>query len=248
MFGEGVSHGEDAVQVAETGDHPYSLITACFGLGALYLQQGELPQAMAALERAATLSRVENLAQLFPLVAAPLGAAYALSGQVAEGVSLLEAAAEKAAAMNFIGTQARRLAWLSEAYLLAGRWHEAMDLAVQALDLARAHKERGHEAWSLRLLGEIHAQQDPPAAESAEAFYRQAVALAEELRMAPLLAHSLLGLGKLYARSDRPQQARADLSTAVDLFRAMEMRRWLPRAEAALAQAHGPGATGGGQS
>jgi hypothetical protein len=121
-----------------------------------------------------------------------------------------------------------------------------MDRAVQALDLAHAHKERGHEAWSLRLLGEIHAQHDPPAIESAEGFYRQAVALAEELRMAPLLAHSLLGIGLLYARSGRPQQARADLSTAADLFRAMQMGRWLPQAEATLTQAGGPVAMSGG--
>jgi tetratricopeptide (TPR) repeat protein len=247
MFGEGASHGQDAVQIAEAGDHPYSVITACFGLGTLYLQQGEVPQAMAALERGMALSRAENLAQLFPLVAAPLGAAYALDGRVVEAVALLEAAVEKAAALNFMGTQARRLAWLGEAYLLARRWSEAMALAGRALDLARAHKERGHEAWSLRLLGEIHAQQDPPAVEPAEAAYRQALALAEELRMAPLLAHSLLGLGVLYTRSGRRQQARADLSAAVDLLRAMEMRRWLPQAEAALAQANRPGATGGGQ-
>jgi class 3 adenylate cyclase/tetratricopeptide (TPR) repeat protein len=237
MFGEGATHGEDAVQIAETGDHADSLIIACVGLGTLYLQQGELPQAIAALERGASLSEDEHLAQLFPLIAAPLGAAYALCGRVAEGVSLLETAVERAAAMNFMGIQARRVAWLSEAYLLAGRRNEAMDLAVRALDLARAHQERGHEAWSLRLLGDIHTQQDPPAVEPAETFYRQAVALAEELRMAPLLAHSLLGLGVLYVRSGRPQQARADLSTAVDLFRTMEMRRWLLQAEAVLAQA-----------
>jgi tetratricopeptide (TPR) repeat protein len=247
MFGEGASHGEDAVQIAEAGDHPYSLITACVGLGTLYLQQGEVPQAMAALERGVALSRAENLAQLFPLVAAPLGATYALAGRVVEAVALLEAAVEQAAALNFMGTHARRLAWLSETYLLAGRRNEAMHLAAQALDLARAHKERGHETWSLRLLGDIHALQEPPAVESAEAFYRQAVALAEELRMAPLLAHSLLGLGQLFARSGRPQEARADLSTAVDLFRAMEMRRWLPQAEAALAQVSASGETSGGQ-
>ena len=29
---------------------------------------------------------------------------------------------------------------------------------MRALDLARAHKERGHEAWSLRLLGEVYGQ------------------------------------------------------------------------------------------
>jgi tetratricopeptide (TPR) repeat protein len=162
-------------------------------------------------------------------------------------VALLETAVEKAAAMNFMGTHARRLAWLGEAYLLAGRRNEAMDLATKALDLARAHKERGHEAWSLRLLGDIQAQHDPLAVEAAEASYRQALALAEELRMAPLLAHSLLGLGLLHARSGRPQQARDDLSTAVDLFRAMEMRRWLPPAQAALTQVCGPGGASGGQ-
>jgi tetratricopeptide (TPR) repeat protein len=247
MFGEGASHGEDAVHIAEAGDHPYSLITACVGLGTLYLQQGELAPAMAALERGVALSRAENLEQLFPLVAAPLGGAYAVSGRVTEGVLLLETAVERAAALNFMGTHARRLAWLSEAYLLGGRWSEAMDLAARALDLARAHKERGHEAWSLRLLGDIQARHDPPAVESAEVFYRQAIALAEELRMAPLLAHSLLGLGKLCALSGRPQQARVDLSTAIDLLRAMEMRRWLPQAEAALAQVGAPGATSGGQ-
>jgi class 3 adenylate cyclase/tetratricopeptide (TPR) repeat protein len=235
MFGEGAAHGEDAMQIAETGDHPYSLIIACVGLGTLYLQQGELPRAIEVLERGAALSQAENLAQLFPLVAAPLGAAYALDGRVAEGVSLLETAVDRAAAMNFMGIQARRVAWLGEACLLAGRRTEAMDLSVRALDLARAYKERGHEAWSLRLLGEVHVQQDPPAVEAAEAFYRQAVALAEELRMAPLLAHSLLGLGMLYTRSGRPEEACAELSGAVDLFRAMDMMFWLPRVEEALA-------------
>jgi class 3 adenylate cyclase/tetratricopeptide (TPR) repeat protein len=236
MFAEGTTHGEDAVQIAEAGDHAYSLTIACCGLGTLHLQQGELLQAIALLERGVALSQAENLAQLFPLVAAPLGAAYALFGRVAEGVSLLETAVDRAAAMNFMGIQARRVAWLGEAYLLAGRQNEAMNLAVRALELSHAYKERGHEAWSLRLLAEVHAQQDPPAVEAAEAFYRQAIALAEELRMAPLLAHSLLGLGMLYARSGRPRQAHADLSTAVDLLRAMEMGHWLPGAEAALAQ------------
>ena len=237
-FSEGLDVAEEAIQIAESVDDPYSLVMACFGLGMLSLQQGRFPQAIAVLERGVALSQSKNLAPLFPLLAAPLGAAHALDGRVAEGTPLLEAAVERAAAINFIGTQARRLAWLGEAYLLAGRRDAAVNLASRALDLARVHKERGHEAWSLRLLGEVHAHQDPPAVEQAGAFYRQALALAEELRMAPLLAHSHLGLGKLYARSGRPQETCAELGTAVDLFRAMQMTRWLSQAETALAQAH----------
>ena len=70
----------------------------------------------------------------------------------------------------------------------------------------------------------------------AEAYYRQALALADELGMRPLQAHCHLGLGTLYAKSGQPAQARAELSAALDLYRAMEMTFWLPQAEAALAQ------------
>ena len=235
-FSEGLTYGEEALQIAENVDHRYSLIVACLGLGVLYLQTGEPQSAIAVLERGVALSQAERLPQLFPLVAGPLGAAYTLTGRVAEATPLLEEAVERAATMNFMGIQSRRLAWLGEAYLLAGRIDEAMPLAMRALDLARAHKERGHEAWSLRLLGEVYGQQHTPALEPAEAVYRQALALADELGMVPLQAHSHLGLGMLYARSRRPQEASAALSAAVDLFRAREMLRWLPAAEAALAQ------------
>jgi len=132
--------------------------------------------------------------------------------------------------------QALRLAWLSEAYLLAGRMEDAIALAGRALELSREHKELGHQAWALRLFGEIAAQRDPPGVEPAEDAYRQALALAEELGMRPLQAHCHLGLGTLYRRIGRAEQARAALSTAIELLRAMEMPFWLPRAEAALAQ------------
>jgi hypothetical protein len=44
------------------------------------------------------------------------------------------------------------------------------------------------------------------------------------------------GLGTLYATIGRPEQARAELDTAIDLYRAMEMTFWLPETEALLAQ------------
>jgi hypothetical protein len=54
--------------------------------------------------------------------------------------------------------------------------------------------------------------------------------------MRPLQAHCHLGLGTLYAKAVMREQARAELSTAIELYRAMEMPLWLPQAEAALAQ------------
>ena len=54
--------------------------------------------------------------------------------------------------------------------------------------------------------------------------------------MRPLVAHCHLGLGTLYAKISRPEPARAALSAAIALYRAMDMTFWLPQAEAALAQ------------
>jgi tetratricopeptide (TPR) repeat protein len=113
---------------------------------------------------------------------------------------------------------------------------EAGIQAQRALEFSRAHKERGYEAYAQRLLGEVAAHREPPQGAQAEAFYRQALDLAAELGMRPLQAHCHLGLGTLYARIGRPDQARTALCTAIDLYRAMEMTFWLPQAEATLAR------------
>ena len=233
-FPEGIAHAEEAVRIAEAVDHPHSLIHAYLGVGFLSLRQGDLSRAIPVLERCLDLCRVYNILLWFPETAAALGCAYAFAGRVAEALPLLEQAEQRGAAMGTMGGQSLRVGYVSEAYLLAGRMQEAVQLAGRALDLSRAHKERGHEAWALRLLGEIAAHQDPPEIEPAEHHYRQALALAEELGMRPLVAHCHLGLGTLYAKTGQREQARAELSTAIELYRAMEMTFWLPQAEAQM--------------
>ena len=59
---------------------------------------------------------------------------------------------------------------------------------------------------------------------------------AEELGMRPLQAHCHRGRGMLYAATGQREQARTALSTAIEMYQAMDMTFWLPQAEAALAQ------------
>jgi len=138
-----------------------------------------------------------------------------------------------------LGNHSAMVVRLSEVCRLAGRGEEAWQHARQAFDLARQLKERGNEALALHQLGVVQAHADPPDAASAEAHYRQALALADELGMRPLVVHCHRGLGILYARIGRREQARSALATAIGLYRAMEMTFWLPEAEAALAQVEG---------
>jgi tetratricopeptide (TPR) repeat protein len=235
-FAEGIAHGEECIRIAEMIDRPDSLINAYSGIGVLYLRKGDLHQAIPLLERGFGLYQVWPIPLLFRLVASALGAAYALSGRVAEALPLLEQAVEHAASMSVMDSQSDRMACLGVAYLLAGRMDEALATATQALEIAREHKERGWEAYALRLLGDIAGQRDLPEVQAAEEHYRRALALAEELGMRPLQAHCHLGLGTLYTKIGLREQAHGKLSTAIELFRAMQMTFWLAQVETTLKQ------------
>ena len=167
---------------------------------------------------------------------AGLGYASALQGRLAEGRALLEEAISTSIRTGALENHSRWVAQLSEVCRLAGCYEEAWQHARQALDLARQQKARGDEALALHQLGVVHAHTTLPDAEQAEACYQQALALAEELGMRPLVAHCHHGLGRLYCQTGRGEQARAALTTAIGLYRAMDMTFWLPQAEAALAQ------------
>jgi class 3 adenylate cyclase/DNA-binding winged helix-turn-helix (wHTH) protein/tetratricopeptide (TPR) repeat protein len=235
-FTEGRAPAEEGVQIAETADHPYSRVLAYYAVGFRALCQGDLHQALPGLERALALVREVSLRLLFPQAAATLGAAYTLAGRIADALPLLEQAIEQALAMHFMVHHALRVVWLGEAYLCAGRLAAADIQAQRALEFSRAHQERSHAAYALRLRGEIQAHHTPPEVESATIHYSQALGLAEELGMRPLQAHCYLGLGTLYLKVGQREHARAALSTAITLYRAMAMLFWLPLAEAALAQ------------
>jgi tetratricopeptide (TPR) repeat protein len=236
-FIEGWVPAEEGMRIAEAADHPYSRVHAYWGVGFRALHQGDFPRALPVLERGLALAQEAHFRLLVPFVASALGAAYALAGRIAEALPLLEQAVEQAMAIRFMHYHALRVVWLGEAYLRAGRLDEAYTQAQHALEFSRAHQERSHEAYALRLLGEVIAHRDPPQGTQAAAYYQQALALAEELGMRPLQAHCHLGLGTLYCQLGQVAEATTTLSTALALYRAMDMTFWLPQAEAALAQA-----------
>ena len=121
-------------------------------------------------------------------------------------------------------------------HLSAGRIDEAARHAREALALTRRLGARASEAHALYLAGDVASAGD---AEDAESSYREALALAQDLGMRPLVAHCHLGLGTLYIKTGRQEQARTELSTAMEMYRAMEMAFWLPQTEAALTQVEG---------
>src|SRR5262249_20969758 len=101
--------------------------------------------------------------------------------------------------------------------------------AREALALTRRLGARASEARALCLLGDIASA---AGADDAEGRYREAQALAQDLEMRPLAAHCHLGLGKLYRRTGKREQAQEHLTAATTMYREMGMTYWLEQAEA----------------
>ncbi|PYN83545.1 MAG: hypothetical protein DMD87_29975 [Candidatus Rokuibacteriota bacterium] len=188
------------------------------------------------LDRCRELSQAWNIGAFAPGILSYLGYACVLSGRLTDGLLLLEQGIERSESLGAFREYVGNLAHLSEAYGLANRGADAIRLASQALDFSRDHKREPYRAWALRALGEIASHRDPPDTEKAEASYRQAMVLADELGMRPIVAHCHLGLGKLYARTGKPEQAREHLTTATTMYREMDMRFWLDQTEAEVSR------------
>ena len=233
-FSEAAVLAAESLRIAETIEHPLSIIAACAGVGGLYLHQGDLGTGIPALERGLELSRAWDTWLWFPWLATCLGSAYALQMRVEEALPLLEQAVERATRMKRTGGHAGRLVALSKAYALGQRLGDAVELGRRALELARQHHERANEASALRLLAEVAFRADPPDLERAQGYARQALALAEELGMRPLAAHCEHVLGQVHGRAGNPAAAERHLAAAVALYREMDMRFWLVESEAAL--------------
>jgi tetratricopeptide (TPR) repeat protein len=234
-FTEAMARADEALKIAESVDDPYSLAFACNMLGIAFFLKGLPEPAIPVLERAVDLCRSMSFRILFPPAAAYLGAAYALAGRSSEAIPLLEQAVEAAISVKRKDRYSIFLSRLGEVHLEAGRPDRATEPAGHALQVAREQGERGHEAYALRLLAEIASRAAIPEVNNAEAFYHEAMALAAQLGMRPLVAHCRLGLGKLYERTGKRHEAREHLTAAAAMYRAMDMR-FLAQTEAELSR------------
>jgi tetratricopeptide (TPR) repeat protein len=228
-FDAAIRHAQAAVRIAEAVDHPFTLYWGLQYLGLTHLRRGEFPQAVSVLERCFDLCRTWQFAIGIPMITAALGAAYALAGRTDEAPTLVAGAVEQFRSCQIHRWPARILFCAGMTHLATGRIDEAASYARETLALTRQLGARASEAYALWLTGDVAAS---GGAEDAEGHYDQALALAAELGMRPLVAHCHLGLGKLHARTGERERAVKHLVTATTMYREMDMQSWLAQAEA----------------
>jgi tetratricopeptide (TPR) repeat protein len=232
-FAEAAEVEAEAIRIAEPTQHAYTVGFANYPAGELHPLEGDWVRARSLIEHGIAMLRTGNVFLLLPFalassarVLAQLGETREALNRLGEGEQLLERLNEG----GIVGHRSLTYHALGHACLLLGRLHEARRLADRAVESSPHQPGFAAHAW--HLLGDIATHPDRFDAERGEAYYRQALALAEPRGMRPLVAHCHLGLGTLYRRTGKRDQARKSLTTATAMYREMDMRYWLEKAEA----------------
>ena len=221
-FEEAARLAREAIEYARARNHPYALANAISGWGLVCARQGEFQGAIPLLEEGLQFSRILGFQSFVPTIGNLLVEAWAQVGRLADAHALLD----EVPALPRGGAHTSR----PLALLLLSRVADARDLVAKALSGARERGERGAEAWLLWLTGEIAARESPGEWDTAAARFREALALADALRMRPLAAHCHASLGASARRAGEDEDARAHLTTAMTMYREMDMRFWRDRA------------------
>jgi class 3 adenylate cyclase/tetratricopeptide (TPR) repeat protein len=233
-FKEATRAAEDAIRVASGTAHAYSVSAGWMHLGWVQLIESRFDASVSSLEQGFEIARAEGFRFLIALHSPQLGAAYKFTDRTADAFAVLDTGLQESRALNLRLSEAWNHLRRAEVLLACGRFAEATEGGHRALESSRGFRLRGLTAETLLLLGNLSAASDPPAVLDAERSYSEALALGSELGLRPLVAHCHLGLGKLYRRADKPDQAREQLATATAMYRVMDMPFWLGRAEAEM--------------
>jgi class 3 adenylate cyclase/tetratricopeptide (TPR) repeat protein len=234
-FREAAVHEAEAIRLAEPTQHAFTVGFAHRAAGILYLLKGDWARARSVIDHWMAVVRTGNILLQLPWAVASSAWALAQLGEASEALQRLREAAqslERQEAMGIVGHRAWDSYALGRACLMLGRLDEARRLGDRALESSSS--QLGFAAHALHLLGDVATHPDRFDAERGEAHYCQALALAEPRGMRPLVAHCHLGLSQLYRRTGRRQEAQEHLTTATMMYREMDMRFWLEKAETEL--------------
>jgi tetratricopeptide (TPR) repeat protein len=230
-FSEVAEVNAEAMRAAAQGTQIITVGIACHGAASAAILRGDWAEAQAIIERWMPVARSGDLPiQLVAAtahaacVSAYLGNAHEALERYALGKELIERLLAKgpSALHGFIDFL------LACTALRLGNLGEARQLCERAAQL------RDSAGYAMCLHGDIATHPDGFDPARAESYFRRALSLAEPNGMRPLQSLSQLGLGRLYRRIGRLEDARTALSQSVKMLHAMEMTFWLSEAEAEL--------------
>ncbi len=170
---QALKRGNEALTLAQTLSHHFSLAFAenCFGV--LRQFRGEVREAQETAEGVIALRSTDWATTL-------RGWAIAEQGRSEEGIAQIQ---EGLVASRATGTEVARpyfLSLLAEACMETGRFDDGLNALTEALAAAEEHENRYYEAEMHRLKGELLLKQDGSNATEAQNCFEQAIEIARK--------------------------------------------------------------------
>lgn len=232
-FDEAARYSDEAIGLADPTLHAYSVGMVHWNAGMLDLAMGDWARAGARIERGVAALRTAGASLAIPWAIA--GAAWALAelGHAEQALACLiesEQLARGLAARNTTGgAPGTRLRMLGRTSLALRRLDEAQSLGQRAVEASQHQPAYAAHAW--HLLGDVATHADRFDSERGLTCYREALTLAEPRDMRPLIAHCLLGIGRVHRRLGKRDPGKY-LTRAAILYRDMGLSYWLGQVEA----------------
>ena len=232
-FDDALDAAADGLRMATDIAHLPSRALASAMLGHVHVEHGDVDVAVPFLELGLSIGAENGFVHSSVAGGIYLAHALALRGRHEEGVATLGKALEAArGGYPLLNIWAKFGSLPAAVFLAAGRLAEARSEIERGLSLVTERHALGHRAALLSLQAELLTRTASTGLQQIADLWKEAINVALQMHMRPLVAHCHLGLGKLYRRTGDRERAQEHLTTATAMYREMDMRFWLEQAEA----------------
>jgi predicted ATPase len=233
---------QDALALARSVDHPFTLAHACRFAAAFHLSRGEYGAAREQVDATLALSTEHGFRLFLAVSKFHRGWLSAREGRAEEGLAMMREWIEVCRTMRTACLMPTYLAWLAEMYGRSGQPGEGLVVVSDALAVA---SESGYQHWTAELHrlrgtltlaagataassrsdsrrrdatrdGDEVAAQAPVVEQSAEACFLEALDVARRQRAKSLELRAAMSLSRLWARQGKTSDAQALLG---DIYR-----------------------------
>jgi predicted ATPase len=209
---------QEALALAQTLAHPYSLVFAQYWAALLHHRSREAPVVQAQAEVLVTLAT----AQVFPLWVG-LGTcwhgwALAMQGQCEAGLAQMRQGLAVVLAAGYMLARPLCLVLLAEATGHVGQVEEGLRLLTEALAAFETSGRGDMLAETYRLQGELLLRQAIPDAAQAEACFQEALGIARHQQAKSWELRAATSLARLWQRQGKRAEAHALLAPVYGWF------------------------------
>jgi class 3 adenylate cyclase/predicted ATPase len=213
---EGLKRSDEALALARTLAHPFSLGFALFCAAWLHVLRREWPTATEHAEATVALSAEQMFADFLFLGTVFRGQALVGQESTDEGIAQMHDALTAAPSIGRDLNRSCYLAMLAAAYGKAGRTDDALALVADALALAERRDERVWEAEMYRVKGELLLESGGSC--EAETCFRRAIEIARRQSAKSLELRAVTSLSRVLQKQGKKEEARQMLGEIYGWF------------------------------